>query len=34
LILDEYDVSAIQAEADLNGFVADLVDIDAVNLVD
>jgi hypothetical protein len=34
LILDEYDVSANQAEADLNGFVTDLVDIDAVNLVD
>ena len=34
LMLDEYDVSANQAKADLNGFVADLVDIDAVDLVD
>ena len=33
-ILDEYDVSANQAELDVNGFIADLVDIDAVDLGD
>ncbi len=34
LILDEYDVSANQAELDVNEFIVDLVDIDAVDLVD
>ena len=34
LILDEYDVSTNQAELDVNEFIVDLVDIDAVDLVD
>ncbi len=34
LILDEYDVSVNQAELDVNEFIVDLVDIDAVDLVD
>lgn len=32
-ILDEFDVSANQAEADINEFITDLVEIDAVNPV-
>ncbi len=34
LILNEYDISANQAESDMNEFIADLVDIDAVDLVE
>jgi hypothetical protein len=33
-ILHEFDVSANQAEEDINEFITDLIDIDAVNLVD
>ncbi len=34
LILDEYEVSPAQAKTDLNEFVADLIDIGAVDLIE